>query len=154
VVVGSHYEGVIKELIGLLKYERARPSAAILANIITPLLHNTNFDSITSVPVATTHYRERGYNQAELIAKKVALKQSLPYSAMLARISNVQQVGSRRTDRLKQVQGVFVSRKSLAGQRVLIVDDVLTTGATLNECARVLRAAGAKAVWGAVAAKH
>lgn len=154
VAVASHYEGVIKELIGGLKYERTRSAAPILANLITPLLVNKSIDVITCVPVATNHYRQRGYNQAELIAKKVAAALALPYSPLLSRVSNVQQVGSKRADRLKQVHGAFAIRKKIEGQKVLIIDDVLTTGATLNECALVLRAAGAKSVWGAVAAKH
>jgi len=151
-VVASAYTGAPRELIGLLKYHRQRDAAAALAATLTPLLDSTNFDMVTSVPVATSRLRQRGYNQSELVAKQVAHSLSLPYRPLLRRLRNTQQVGKTRQQRLSQVSGLFVAR-SAPPQRILIVDDVLTTGATLNTCAIALLAAGATEVWGAVAAR-
>lgn len=150
--MASAYTGAPRELIGLLKYHRQRDAAAALAATLTPLLDSTNFDMVTSVPVATSRLRQRGYNQSELVAKQVAHSLSLPYRPLLRRLRNTQQVGKTRQQRLSQVSGLFVAR-SAPPQRILIVDDVLTTGATLNTCAIALLAAGATEVWGAVAAR-
>ena len=151
-VVASAYTGAARELIGLLKYHRQRDAAAALAATLTPLLDPTSFDAVTSVPVATSRLRQRGYNQSELIAKAVARSLALPYRPLLRRIRNTQQVGKSRRQRLEQVSGVFVARGA-PPPRVLIIDDVLTTGATLNSCAVSLKQAGAAEIWGAVAAR-
>jgi ComF family protein len=152
VTVASHYDGAIKELITALKYGHQRSAATISANLITPLLSTEDFDVVTAVP--TSPQRRRGYNQAALIAKAVARDLCLPYRETLARTRNIHQVGAARQQRLEQVKGIFRSTKDVFGQRVLIIDDVLTTGATMAECARELKTAGAKRVWGAVVAKH
>ena len=151
-VVASSYTGAARELIGLLKYHRQRDAAAALAATLTPLLDSANFDIVTSVPVATSRLRQRGYNQSELIAKSVARSLTLPYRPLLRRVRNTQQVGKSRRQRLEQVSDVFVARGT-PSSRVLIIDDVLTTGATLNACAVTLRNAGADETWGAVAAR-
>jgi ComF family protein len=156
VVVASHYDGRVKDLIGLLKYERAASAADILARMMAPLLADHAFDVVTSVPAPPARLRQRGYNQAELIARAVARTCGWPYQRLLARHGSSHQVGTGRRARLSQVAGAFeiTGHAAATGQRILIVDDVLTTGATMAECARVLRDAGAKQIWGAVAAKH
>jgi ComF family protein len=151
-VVASAYAGAVRELIGLLKYHHQRDAAAALAAALTPLLDPNAFDIVTSVPVATSRLRQRGYNQSELIAKAVARSLALPYRPLLRRLRNIQQVGKTRSQRLNQVSGVFAARGT-SRPRVLIIDDVLTTGATLNACAVTLRQAGATEVWGAVTAR-
>lgn len=151
-VVASHYDGPARELIGLLKYHHQRDAAGALAGTLTPLLDPAAFDVVTSVPVATSRLRQRGYNQSELIAKAVARSLALPCRPLLRRLRNTQQVGKSRQQRLSQVGGVFVARGT-PPLRVLVIDDVLTTGATLNACAVALRQAGAFEVWGAVTAR-
>lgn len=157
VMVASHYDGRVVELIQALKYRHARSASELAARLITPLLlEQKQFDLITSVPAAPTRYRQRGFNQSELIAKSVAAELALPYRSLLGRIGNFDQVGHSKQQRLKQADGAYYLTKNidLSGQRILIIDDVLTTGATLNECAKCLKQAGAQAVWGAVVAKH
>jgi competence protein ComFC len=139
----------------LLKYHRMRAAAPELARLLSPLLTGMRFDAITSVPIATDRYRQRGYNQADLLARRLASTLGLPYTNLVRRRRNSQQVGHSRSQRLSQVEGAFAPLpQSIIGQNILIIDDVITTGATLNECAKVLRGMGARQVWGAVAAKH
>ena len=156
VVVAHHYNEAVKALVLALKYEHKVAAAKIFAPKLTPLLSSTNFDVVTAIPGAPSRYRHRGYHQAELIAKRVARELGLPYRPILGRLEVDSQVGSSRGQRFLRVKDSFWVRRSQAvdGQRVLIIDDVLTTGATLSEAARTIKTAGAKSVWGAVVAKH
>jgi competence protein ComFC len=155
VSVGVHYGGAVKELILQLKFHRLRAATEAAADL---LMRSTGswppIDVITSVPVAAARYRERGYNQSELIARLVARRLGLPYSSLLMRATSTHQIGLDRRSRLEQVAGAFFATKRLSGQYVLVVDDVVTTGATLSECAAVLQASGASGVWGAAVARH
>jgi len=157
VAVATTYDGAIKELILSLKFKRSRSAAALAARLLADRLGSgqIEFDCITAVPIAPARYRERGYNQAELIGRALARRLHVPYRSLLGRTTTEHQMGRTRAERLAGIQGAFyVSRRQLAGQRILVVDDVVTTGATLGECARVLRAAGAEAVSGAAVARH
>jgi ComF family protein len=138
-----------------LKFHRLRAATEIAAE----LLMRTNKDwpriaLVTSVPVAAARHRERGYNQSELLAKEVARRAGLPYRALLGRLTTTHQIGLDRRSRLEQVSGAFYALSVLDGQQVLLVDDVVTTGATLSACADVLSEAGAGSVWAAAVARH
>lgn len=156
VSVVSHYEEYVKALIHALKYQQAAASADLAAELMIPLLQSTEFDLVTSVPAAPKRFRARGFNQSELIARGLARKLQLPYATLLGRSSSVRQVGMDRRHRFEQIKGAFYPIRTTRSQsaRILLIDDVLTTGATLNQCAKVLKANGAKRVWGAVLAKH
>lgn len=153
VVVGARYDGVVKELILALKFGRDTASAQAAAALLTPLFESANFDLVTSVPSAPSRRRQRGYNQSALIAKSLAAALGLPYRPLLGRWHQAEQIGAGRRERFLQVEGAFYA-KGRPPRRVLVVDDVLTTGATLDACARVLRQAGCTEVWGAAVAKH
>jgi competence protein ComFC len=158
VSVGAGYDGVVKELILQLKFHRLRGADEAAAELVLrhlpsgPAILRT--DVVTSVPVSAARYRERGYNQAELVGRVVARRLGLPYSPLLGRVNSAHQLGLDRRTRLSQVEGAFFGLRRLSGQQVLIVDDVVTTGATLSECAATLRLAGAGQVWGAAIARH
>ena len=155
VSVGAHYGGPVKELILRLKFHRLRAATECAADLVMRTAGSwPRIDVITSVPVAAARYRERGYNQSELIARLVARRLGIPYSSLLGRATSTHQIGQDRRSRLEQVSGAFFATKRLSGQYVLVVDDVVTTGATLSECASVLQASGASGVWGAAVARH
>ncbi len=156
VSVASYYDGPIKELILRLKFSRNRSAAEVGAELILMRidLNHMIFDVVTAVPVSASRYRERGYNQSELIARVIARKLGLQYQSLLGRQNGEHQLGKDRNTRIEQVKDVFYSQKQCTNSRVLIIDDVVTTGATLDSCARILKTNGAKNVWGAVIAKH
>jgi ComF family protein len=155
VSVGAGYEGAVKELVLRLKFHRLRLAAVAAAGLVLREAGSwPAVDVVTSVPVAAGRYRERGYNQSELVAREVARRLGLPYRGLLGRTTATHQIGLDRRSRIEQVSGAFYGVEQLEGQRVCVVDDVVTTGATLSACAEVLTAAGAAGVWGAAVARH
>lgn len=149
----ARYGGVVKELVHGLKFERRQSAARPLAWLIARGLPSGRFDLVTAVPTPPARLRERGYNQAEQIARELARQLSLPYQPLLVRLNSSTQVGASRQQRIQQASSGFEAICSVKG-RILLVDDVVTTGATLAACAMALTTAGADSVWGAVAAQH
>ncbi len=144
------YEGKLRDIIHLLKYQRIEPLAKPLANLLikaVPL--DQPFDCIVPIPIHWMRRISRGFNQAELIAKPLADYMSLPIVKALRRKHyRVPQVGLTNAQRRDNVRGVFyaVKPEKVDGLRVLLVDDVFTTGATASACAKALKKAGAKHV--------
>jgi ComF family protein len=108
-------------------------------------------DVVTAVPMAGRRRRRRGYNQAEALARALAARLALPYEGrLLSRVRNVPQQ-ARQPDlaaRRANVSGAFRAKaEQVAGRSVIVVDDVTTSGATLNACAQALRQAGAASVF-------
>ena len=143
------YDGVAKRLVYKLKFERAAAAANDLAAAMAAKLPKEDW-VITHLPTAPGRVRQRGYDQAQLIARKLALLTGAPYTALLVRQSGQRQLGQSRAVRQVQLHDAFRPLRALAGQHVLLVDDVLTTGASCQAAAAVLRAAGAAQVSAAV----
>jgi ComF family protein len=153
VVIAAHYESPLKEAIWQLKYGGARYLSRQLAELLRDPLSDTRAKAITAVPLHKRREWWRGYNQAELLAKNLK-GESLPYSRILKRVKlGKPQVELGRKERLKNLDGAFKTTAT-PPSRVLLIDDVATTGATLEACARELRSAGAREVWVAVLARH
>jgi len=156
--VVTDYDKQAKKFIGLLKFERARSVADLVAQQIAQSLPQLPPETvITHLPTATTRHRARGYDQSQLIAKKLSKITKLPYMQLLERRGQTRQVGATRSVRIKQAKNMFVALgpENIAGKTVLIVDDILTTGASLSAAAGVLKQNGAKNVSAAVfAQKH
>ena len=154
----AHYEGVARDLVLGLKNHNDVWAAEVLGSMIARSImrSRTQITIVTAVPTSPQRYHERGYNPAEHLARVVARQLGLPYRALLLRLSVTHQIGQSRSQRLRQIKGAFYprGRRLVEGASVLIVDDVLTTGATLEEAARVLRVSGADLVWAAAVARH
>ncbi len=147
--VRGNYEGLAKRLIYKFKYERASAAAKPLARLMIEALPWLNDETlIVHVPTATRRRRQRGYDHAELIAREIARQRGLTHIPLLARYGQSRQVGAKRNERLKQLQDSFYIRNlnELPKARILLVDDIVTTGGTLEAAAAVLKKAGAKSV--------
>lgn len=136
------HEGVARDLVAALKFRRLLPVADLIADRIqwlAPATHLTG--AIVPVPTARLRTALRGFDPAAEIAGALAERTKLPLSACLTRRGGSRQVGRRRAARIGHPP--FVRAKSTVPRSALLVDDVLTTGATLASCARALRQAGA-----------
>jgi len=156
------YDGGLRELIHLLKYDRVEPAATVLGAMLAEAIGKLKLSAavVIPVPLHVSKRRDRRFNQAELIARK-ALKRLNPNHFQLATNvlertrQPVSQIGLTRPQRVENLRGALrVAHLSrIKGRDVLLVDDVMTTGTTASECARVLRKAGAQNVWVATVAR-
>lgn len=142
------YEDLPKQLIHKLKFERAKAAYKPIAMQIHDTLPMLAGVSISHVPTATSRVRQRGYDQSLLVARELARLRSLPHRSLLLRRGQQRQVGAERSVRAAQAQDFFTTKKQREPlpAHVLLVDDVLTTGATLQAAARCLKRAGVKCV--------
>ena len=160
-VAAYRSRGVVRKLVHEFKYARQRhlryPVAGWLRETLRdPRLHGRHFDVIVPVPLHPARERERGFNQAVLLAELLAPAITAPLRLALERTRyTTTQTAYDRAERMENLHGAFRLRKKqdVRDLRVLLIDDVLTTGSTLSECARVLRAAGALSVHAATAAR-
>jgi ComF family protein len=150
------YEGRLREWIHLFyKYGRVQTLARPLADLMVEALpRGERFDAVVPVPL---HWRKRwvrGFNQSEMLARRIARQWGLPVLRALRRSRHTTaQAGLSNSARRKNMAGAFVSRQNVGDMHILLVDDVLTTGSTAAACARVLHAAGAAKVSLATAAR-
>jgi ComF family protein len=146
------FEGVIRDAIHALKYEGQRRYAEPLGQRLAGELTRSGWQPtlLTSVPLHESRQRARGYNQCDLLASQVARTTGIPFRPdAIRRIRDTHaQVGLGAQDRQLNVAGAFQAvPDAVSGQRIAIIDDVCTTGATLRECASALLEAGATKVW-------
>ncbi len=154
VFVASLYEGVLEAAIRQFKYDRALGAAKALAPLLGGVVPAERWDAVVAVPSTTSRQRARGYNPAVLIARELAGSLGIPYHSLLRRLGQARQVGAKRSQRLSQLEESFYATGASPGGRILLVDDVVTTGATIHHCAQALRQAGAKSVDAVVLARH
>jgi len=176
-------EGVLKEAIHQFKYNGISDIGGILGKLVSGKLASIKlenksgivpeFDIVIPVPLHKKRLRQRGFNQAEILAKEIvkihrgtlrfkagALNQHIAKNILVRKKFTVPQAELDREERLNNLKDVFAVHNvgtrhalSLQDKNILLVDDVTTTGATLEECARVLKQNGARSVWGIVLAK-
>ena len=141
------YEGVLRELIHLYKYGRvrslARPLSALLARALP---RDEAFDAAVPVPLYWRRRLQRGFNQAELLARGLSKRTGIPVVRGLGRVRPTPaQAGLATSARRQNVARAFRAR-NVRGMRILLIDDVMTTGATAASCALALKQAGARRV--------
>lgn len=147
------YDGVARRLILALKFEGMRRAAGLLAAAMAGL-EGGGEELIVPVPTTRRRLRERGYNQAALLAQEIAQRRGLPCAQALTREdSRAAQMTLPASGREKNVKGCMRAGECVRGKRILLVDDVYTTGSTAREAARALREAGAESVGALVAAR-
>lgn len=144
------YEDELRQLIHLFKYGRVQTLAKPLGRFLALALpREQEFDLIVPMPLHWRKRWQRGFNQSALLASEIGRRSHVPVKSALRRIHpTATQAGLTNAQRRRNVSGAFRARKGCAldGKRVLLVDDVMTTGATAASCARALKIAGAKQV--------
>ena len=156
-----HSRGIVRRLIHQFKYGRQQhlrhPIAEWLYRTLDdPRLRDRHFDGIVAVPLHPARQRERGFNQAELLAELLSQRSGIALRNVLQRVRyTTTQTAYDRHERMENLKDAFCLRKKadVRDSRMLLVDDVLTTGSTLSECARVLKDGGALSVHAATAAR-
>jgi ComF family protein len=157
------YDGELRELIHLLKYEQVTPAAKVLGRILAAAIAKLEISQpvlVIPVPLHSSKRRQRRFNQAELLARAALKRTAMPGAELATNLlvrqrATVSQIGLTRPQRAENIRGAFRVQhpEKIAGRSILLVDDVLTTGTTASECARVLRRAGAEKVWVATVAR-
>jgi ComF family protein len=141
------YEGVLRKLIHLYKYGRVRPLAKPLSDLLVRALpRDEAFDAAVPVPLYWRRRLRRGFNQAELLARGLSRRTGIPVLGALRRLRPTPaQAGLSNSARRQNVSQAFRAR-GVQGKRILLIDDVMTTGATAASCAAALKQAGARRV--------
>lgn len=144
------HEKAVAKLIIELKHGGIKVLAGELVELANPVFkekfQDQDFDLITEIPLHRPRYARRGFNQAELIARKLAKYNELVHvPKILARIKDTTRQSGDLQSREENVKGAFIVKKAdiVVGKSILLIDDVYTTGSTLRECAQVLKLAGA-----------
>lgn len=157
ICVRANYEEPVSKAIHAFKYDRQTRLVNPLGDLLCQVLQTTRWpvDVVCGVPLHASRLRERGYNQAALLAEYVA--QANRWSFVPSALSRVRETASQvhlnaQERRVNVADAFSADSRLVAGKQVLVIDDVLTTGATLSACADALRAAGATHVYGAAVA--
>ncbi|MBI2868019.1 MAG: ComF family protein [Chloroflexi bacterium] len=153
------YDGVVKEGVRQFKYHNLKALAPLFGQELARLAekHFPGVDVVLPVPMHPGRVRERGYNQAALLGGGVSrlLRAPMEERALRrVRATSPQATSSTREERQRNVQSAFAVVGALPGARVLLVDDVCTTGSTLSECALVLKEAGCASVFAVTVARE
>lgn len=157
VLVATYYTALPRKIVRQIKYRFLSELVTVEAKIMAAQFQDL-LSGATLVPIPASRRRRwwRGFNQSELLCKSLAHSAGANYAELLSRSRHVSsQVGKGKSDRLANLQGVFQVNKTVQKlpDKIILIDDVMTTGATLEQCAKVLLEAGASEVWGAVFAR-
>jgi ComF family protein len=152
------YKGELREAIHALKFRQDLALGEFFSKFLIQLLDKTNwdFDMVIPVPLSRTRLKERTFNQSALLSRPIAAYYSVEHSqSPLKRIIDTgSQVSRTRVERNNALEDAFLGNPAkLKGRKVLLVDDIITTGATINHCASALKQAGAHEVFAISVAK-
>jgi len=154
------YEGRLKDALHGFKYQKRLDQVRYFGEVLVrKAAAHTEFDVVMPVPMHSKKLRSRGFNQAALLAKYLGKKRDVvvDFDSLRRTRDERPQVGLERAERLRNIKGAFEIKvkgiSELRGKNIILIDDVLTTGATINECARILKKAGASSVSGLTVAR-
>mgnify|MGYP000999516454 CR=1 FL=1 len=147
----ASFETIIMEAVHQFKYGHklavGEALGTLMANFSFPRFDYQGYDLVLPVPLHISKLRDRGFNQSLLLARQLANKWMIPldFSLLKRQKSTLSQTGLNKKEREENIRGAFAvsEKKKATGKKIILVDDVYTTGATLNECAKTLRKAGA-----------
>ena len=152
------YEGSVREAMLRFKFQGAAVYSAVFGRLLAAEIEKSGIqaDAICWIPLSRKRLRKRGYDQARLLAEETAERLHIPCMSLLEKTRNnpAQSGVLGREERKRNVSGVyrFSGKEVIEGKKILLIDDIITTGATMEEASRILRQAGAKEVYGAAAA--
>lgn len=154
--VVSDYASTAKQLILAYKFKHQRSAAVPIAAAMVQTLLEFNSDKdlnlknylLVPVPTASSRVRQRGFDHTASLSREIGHRLKSPIGRYLFRSGQSRQVGAKKIERLRQLESMFYVKqpKNIRGRNILLIDDVITTGATINAAARTLKAAGAKSV--------
>lgn len=152
----TEYTDTAKTFIQKYKFERAKQAYKIIANELNKTLPHLGTEMvITHVPTATSRRRQRGYDQSELIAKELAKLRGCTHQTVLFRVGQTRQVGADRSHRKQQMEDAFSATKKAQPKdvKILLIDDLITTGATIVAATKTLKKAGFRHIYAAAFAQ-
>ena len=142
-----YHRGMARELVMQLKYQYCDEAADALAAAMAECVPLGRYDALVPVPLHRRRERMRGANQAAVLCQRLSPRHGLPVLPLLTRVRETKEQASlKRSDRLRNVQDAFALSGDAHGLRLLVVDDVRTTGATARSCAGALTLGGARQV--------
>lgn len=147
--------GVLQELVDRYKFERTRDAHKMIADLLAAILPKLPEGvAIVPVPTVSAHIRERGYDHTLLMAKALSRRLNCPIARPLVRVTQTKQRDAGRAVRVAQAMQAFAVKSVNEDACYLLIDDVVTTGATIMYAAKALKDAGAKDVWVAAIARQ
>lgn len=158
ILCGCYYDGPVKEAVTKYKFSEATYMGPCFGRLLYTLLSQCevleNLDLIVAVPISPQRFRERGYNQSLLVAQEISKRSGLPVAELLERKQQgMPQSSLLAEERRRDIADKFTIKQATEneakGKAVLLIDDILTTGSTMNRCAQLLSEAGAKWITGA-----
>lgn len=155
IYVATTLDGIEERLLHAYKFDLQRSGSKAIVTLMKQVLEGGEYDVMTWVPTAPARIRSRGFDHARLLAKELAKHEGLPPMAqLLHRRSNVRQLGASRRERLEHMAEEFMPTNApIKGKKVLLIDDVMTTGASLAAAAKMLKQMGARQVDGLIYAQ-
>lgn len=154
----AEYKGPLREALHSLKFKNNLALSDTFSEMLIPLIRdlNWNFDLVLPVPMSKAKKRSRGYNQAAQIAYPISLAFQVPFSddIISRKFETKSQIGLGREERFKNIHNAFQGNSAkLLNKKVLLVDDITTTGATITSCARALQESGCERIYCITVAK-
>lgn len=161
--ITTNYGGAAQDLVKIYKFGHQRVASRVLSHLMVGTLYDFNNQTeldklnylVVPVPTATSRVRQRSFDHSALLARAVARQLGTEFANGLGRFGQSRQLGAKRPDRLKQPEGKYFLRQPqvIRGRNILLIDDVVTTGATIKAVTKVLRQAGTKRVDALIFAK-